>query len=465
MKTQRLLLLIFTVSLFSCSSKHHEKEATTETPQQQPQSQPEIKQELKPGEVVPSLACSSDATQSFALYLPKDYSTSKKFPVIIFFDPHGSGAYPVGLFKSLADKFGFILMGSNDSKNGVQFDQSNVIAANLINEASSRFSVDAKRISFAGFSGGSKVAQMGASVHPELLSLIYCGASLPIEKLQQLPPALGFAGVRDMNYTEVIASGAALDAKKATHCIIEWKGKHEWPDSLSFEDAFYWCSFNAMRIKTVETDHALVNSFLQRENKLIASAKNSIAQHDLNLRVVNFLEGIADVSSYKQKISAIAQSEAYKKEIQKQQAMLQTEGNLKQNYMQCFENKDLKWWKEEVARMHSMEKGEQEMMYQRLLGYLSLASYSYSNNAIRQNDFTTAQRYLDIYQVADPENSEQRFLSACLYARQGDQGKAIASLQEAVQLGLKDKAKIQNEESFNSLRSNPEFSKLLNGIN
>ncbi len=462
MKIQRLQYLILAVGFFSCTSKHPSKESVAEAPLQQ---QPEVKQELKAGEVIPSVACSNDATQSYALYLPKDYSASKKFPVIIFFDPHGSGAYPVGLFKMLADKFGYILMGSNSSKNGLQFDESNGIASNLINEASSKYSVNAKRISFVGFSGGSKVAQMSASLHPELSALVYCGASLPLEKLQPLPPALGFAGLRDMNYTEVKTSGQVLDSKKAVHCIIEWKGKHEWPDSLSFEDAFYWCSFNAMRNKIIEADKSLINSFLQKENKLIASGKNTVAQHDLNLRVISFLDGIADVSSYKQKAASISQSDAYKREMQKQQAVLQTEENLKQNYMQCFEDKDLNWWKAEVARMHSLEKGEQEMMYQRLLAYLSLASYSYSNKAIRQNNFSAAQRYLDIYQIADPENSEQRFLLACLLARQGDQGKAIAALQEAVQLGLKDKSKIQNEESFNSIRTNPDYNKLLNGMN
>lgn len=156
--------------------------------------------------------------------------------------------------------------------------------------------------------------------------------------------------------------------------------------------------------------------------------------------------------------------DSYKKELQKQQGNFQMESNLKQNYMECFQSKDLNWWRDEISRMRNLKAGEQEMMYQRLLGYLSLASYSYSNNAIRQNNFSAAQQFLAIYKLADPENSEQPFLTACMYARQGDQGKAIAALKEAVQLGLKDKGKVESEESFNSLRGNTEFNKLLSGL-
>ncbi len=460
MRTQQLLFFFLTLTIFSCSTKSQK----TETAAPPVTEQPKVTQELKAGEITPTVFCDNDASQSYSLYLPKNYTDALKFPVIIFFDPHGSGSYPVGLFRSLADQFGYILMGSYNAKNGLQFDQTNIIVNSLIAEAGTKYSSDKKRISLAGFSGGSKVALVGASNHPELLSVIYCGAAIPFDNIHQLPPALGFAGVRDMNFTEVMASGPVLEAKKINHALIEWKGKHEWPDSLSFEDAFYWCDFNAMRNKLLATDNNLVKNYLQKKNKLIAASKNSLTQYDQFNQLIAFLQGVVDVSSYRQKLTSLMNGDSYKKELQKQQGNFQMESNLKQNYMECFQSKDLNWWRDEISRMRNLKAGEQEMMYQRLLGYLSLASYSYSNNAIRQNNFSAAQQFLAIYKLADPENSEQPFLTACMYARQGDQGKAIAALKEAVQLGLKDKGKVESEESFNSLRGNTEFNKLLSGL-
>jgi len=236
MKTTRLFFFISLLMFFSCSTKHQK----TETNVPVVESVSQTPEALKPGVVIPSVTCISNPTNSYALYLPKNYSDSLKFPVMIFFDPHGSCEYPVGLFASLAEKFDFILMGSNNSKNGLQFEQTNAIVSSLVVEASSKFSIDKRMIALAGFSGGSKVALVGAASHPELGSVIFCGASVPFDNVRQLPPALGFAGVKDMNYTEVMSANTSLDQKKFPHCIIEWKGKHEWPDSLIFEDAFFW---------------------------------------------------------------------------------------------------------------------------------------------------------------------------------------------------------------------------------
>ncbi len=460
MKRNSIFILLQVFIFFSCSSSHPKPETTTAPVVEQ---QPEVTEELKKGELILSVVCSQDASQSYSLYLPKNYSDSIKFPVLIFFDPHGSGSYPLGLYKSLAEEFGYILMGSNNSKNGLQFDQTNIIASRLINEAQLKFSIDKKRISLAGFSGGAKVALVAAANVPELCSVIYCGASIAFETINQLPPALGFAGEKDLNYTEVMFSGNTLEQKNISHCIVEWKGKHEWSDSLTFEDAFYWCSFNSMKQKTIPVNKELIKTFLQQKNKSLASNKNALTQSGIYNEIIAFLKSLSDISVYQSKLTTLTKSDSYKKEKLKEQNALQTESNMKQNYVQCFESKDLNWWKNEIARMRNI-KGEQEMMYQRLLAYLSLAGYSYSNNAVKQNNFSGAQQFLGIYKLADPENSEQPFLLACMYARQGDQEKAIASLEDALKLGLKDKTKIESEESFSNLHSNPGFNNLLSKL-
>ena len=154
----------------------------------------------------------------------------------------------------------------------------------------------------------------------------------------------------------------------------------------------------------------------------------------------------------------------FKREMQKRQSILQTEMSLKENYGQCFETKDLNWWGDEITRMRKIH-GEQEQMYQRLLAYLSLASYSYSNSAIRQNNFPAAQQFLAVYRTCGP-GKFRTAISCCMHvcAPQGDETKAISALQEALRLGLKDKMKIENEESFIRLHSNSEFNQLLNGL-
>jgi predicted esterase len=442
--------------LFSCSSK---KEKTNTTTLPVPPAE-KIKFEKKV--VVPNVTCEADPSQSFALYLPSGYSDTLQFPVIIFFDPHGDGSLPIQRYRAFADHFGFVLMGSNNSKNGLSFDQTNRIASGLIQETA-RFAINPRRIALAGFSGGAKVALVAASMHPELLAIIYCGAAVPMENIQQLPPALGFAGLGDMNFVETGSSSRELYEKKIPHCLIEWKGKHEWPDSLVFKNAFYWCDFQSMRNKIIPADPDLIYWFKEDLKANAMQEKSPIEKSNGYSKAIAFLDGLADVGPYVQKQESLSRTAAFRDEMTRRQNLLQMESNLKSSYAQCFQSKDLSWWDQEIRRMQSI-KGEQANMYRRLLGYLSLAGYTYSNKAIQQNDFQSAQQFLGIYKLADPENSEQPFLEACLYAKQGDSNKALTSLARAIQMGLHDRTKIETEESLAPLRSMPEFNRLLNSI-
>ena len=448
--------------LVSCTQ--HAEQKSEIPPTQSPDTAITTKPaEYKAGELITQVIAAADPSQSYALYLPKNYDTISHLPAMIFFDPHGSGSYPVGLFRSLADEFGFILVGSNNSKNGITFEQTNLIASHLVSEVVNRYAANPGRISLAGFSGGAKAALMAAETNETLISVIYCGAAVPVTSFRRLPPALGFAGTKDMNYTEIISSAKTMDEMNFSHSIVSWNGKHEWPDSVTFSNAFYWSCFQAMKLNIIPVNKQQVNRFISSMEKKLAATKSLTATSGCLEQLISFIDGIADAGSYRAKLQSIQHSAAFRKEMANQNGMLQKEIKLKESYMQAFNEKDLRWWQDEVMRMNRVEGPEKEM-YQRLLGYLSLAAYSYSNNSLKQNNFPAAGHFLAIYKLADPTNSEQPFLSACLYAKQGDQPNAIMSLKEAIRLGLKDKSKIEQEESFSSLRSNPEFSSLLNGL-
>ena len=73
---------------------------------------------LPQGEVLAQVACASDANQTYALYVPRSFDPAKKSPVLFCFDPGARGRVPVERFKAAAEKFGWIVAGSNNSRNG-----------------------------------------------------------------------------------------------------------------------------------------------------------------------------------------------------------------------------------------------------------------------------------------------------------------------------------------------------------
>ena len=63
--------------------------------------------------------CTDDTSQSYEVYLPSGYPAQKKWPVIFVFDPHGNGKLAVEHFKEAAEMFGYVVLGSNNSRNGL----------------------------------------------------------------------------------------------------------------------------------------------------------------------------------------------------------------------------------------------------------------------------------------------------------------------------------------------------------
>jgi len=73
---------------------------------------------IAPGKVIPEVRSLADSTQRYALYLPSAYDSNESWPVIYAFDPAGQGALAVELFAPAAERFGYIVAGSNNSENG-----------------------------------------------------------------------------------------------------------------------------------------------------------------------------------------------------------------------------------------------------------------------------------------------------------------------------------------------------------
>src|SRR5438445_3048101 len=114
---------------------------------------------ISSGQIV-DVTCAADSTQSYALYLPSTYTTAKPWPIIYFFDPGGRGRRPIELYKDLAEKYGFVLAASNNSKNFAPDESKSVNA--IWQDTHRRFPLDVHLTYVSGFSGGARVAGLMA---------------------------------------------------------------------------------------------------------------------------------------------------------------------------------------------------------------------------------------------------------------------------------------------------------------
>ena len=131
------------------------------------------------GQIVERIEALNDSTQSYALYLPSNYTPDRKWPILYAFDPGARGRVPVERFKEAAEKYGWIVVGSNNSRNGPW-----ELAVNAWNamqkDTHQRFAIDDERLYATGFSGGARVAVRIAVACKCLAGVMGNGAGFPV---------------------------------------------------------------------------------------------------------------------------------------------------------------------------------------------------------------------------------------------------------------------------------------------
>lgn len=219
-------------------------------------------QTLTPGKVIPSVACQGDAAQSYALYLPPGYTAERKWPVIFGFDPRARGLTPVERFEVAAAKYGYIVAGSNNSRNG-SWEVSMAAVRAMTSDVSQRFAIDPKRVYAVGMSGGARVAMGIGLGSGEIAGVIAASAGFPDSKPRKAVSFAVFetAGTEDFNYMEMRQVDRALTSP---HHLAVFEGGHTWPSSELAMEAVEWLEVQAMRSGRKAKDEALVEALFTR---------------------------------------------------------------------------------------------------------------------------------------------------------------------------------------------------------
>lgn len=409
-----LLMLI----LGSCSSNNSQQKKSTEPISPVEQPAPHNDFSGMAGKITDSIACDAQLQLNYCLYLPSVYSPKKTFPVIFIFDAHADGKLPITKYHNLAEEFGFVLVASNNSRNGIQYDSLVGIAKTMMIDASGKISIDLTRKYTMGFSGGARVAGVVASSENNVAGVIGCGAAYLDESMKSHPGLFffGFAGKDDFNLLEMSKMHEYFESTGVKNYFEVFEGKHEWPDSATMRTAFSMLTTANPQEKQ------------ELEKKI---SKNTVTP------------GM---------IKAFAE-----------------ESEMQKKYIDAFSKENIFWWKNEISDLQKCgaKNADREKLHRckRLLAYIGVAIYSFSTNAIKSHSDADAEKLLQIYSMADSKNTEQRYLEAILRARQGDSFRAIALLNEAIGLGFNDVSRIENEPDFQSLKSMGEYANLVNRIN
>jgi poly(3-hydroxybutyrate) depolymerase len=440
-------------------------------------SQPD---ELLRGKVIESVACKADAQQTYTLYLPSGYTPAKKWPMLYAFDPAARGKLPVTLFKDAAEKFGYIVVGSNNSQNGMQVAG---IVQTLWADTHARFKIDDQRVYTTGFSGGARVAlAVALGYSGQVAGVIACSAGFPASATPA--PGLAFVvfattGTEDFNFPEVQQLKRKLDAMGARNHLEVFAGGHDWAPVELCAQAIAWMELLAMKKGTRAKDDALIDQLLTerttKANSYETAGKNYEAYLEYQALAADFAD-LRDTREFEANTARLAAIKEIKAAIKSERGEEERQRDLETKVQTLLAKlQPGASYPETLAELKSVfldltRKAEdakdvsQQRVARRVLQAAFALLYESADRLSMLKNHSGAAEKLEIAALLKPKNPYLSYELAIAYARAGNKSKAINALGRAIENGFTDVARIEQSPEFNPLRNEAGYKKLVLGI-
>jgi hypothetical protein len=431
---------------------------------------------LPAGVVIPEVVCSANAKQSYALYLPSRFSAARTWPIIYVFDPEARGPVAVETIRAAAEKFGYIVAASNNSRNG-RAGGSQEAAESLWDDTQRRFPVDEHRRYLAGMSGGARAATGIALACGDCVAgVVANAASFPSSR--EPPRNMKFAyfaavGDADFNYPEFVELRRKLAGVGAHYRIRIFAGKHGWAPAEVWLEALDWMDLRAMAAGTLARDQPRIQKTLEDELKKATgfqSENNLLEALRQYQAVVRDFDGLADVSSPQKLLAELERNKALKAAEKQEAAAVDQQARLTSDLSAQIQaiadggldNTNLVELKRGIADLKKQatdapnSSDPKTLVVRRALGELVVQAYESGQGSMDQKNYRTALLYFDVASAGSENPAWAHYQRARAYAMLSNRKDMLAELRIALAGGFHEPAALEAPE-FQAYREQPEF--------
>lgn len=439
-------------------------------------------QDLPRGTPIDSVACAGDAGQSYALYLPAQYSCDRRWPIIYCFEPGARGPIPIRLFQAAAERYGYILACSNNSRNGPWGPIGQALRA-VWKDTHERFCIDDARVYSAGHSGGAQVAlTFGLFLGRPWAGAIACCGGLP-ERMatDALPRDLAVfvtTGLYDFNYWPSRNILAAMKALGLANRLEIFPDGHTWMPGDVAMDAVSWLELQAMKRGRQKKDEAWIAAQfaarLQQARELEEAGK-AVEAYEAYRDLAGDFRGLMDAAPAEKAAARLdrpAETEKYAEalkaaEKEETRRYARADGAMRAlvNAASARERRDCLKALGIPALLR--EKGDGSaagLAANRLLRFIFMEAAENANQAYGRGEMKKAAMLYELTVLIDPGRGGAWYNLACVYSRLGEKKDALRALEAAVRNGVRDSGVIGSDPDLEAIRREPAYIRLLEGM-
>ena len=425
-----------------------------------------------------SIPIQDSIPSSYSLYLPRDFSTDKEWPLLLVFDLEGKERQALTIFKGPAEKEGYVLAAPK-IRDTVSLTKNMIVTNTVLEEIINLLPIQKERIYTAGASTGGRFANLVPIFIKRAKGVISMGASLTNTDLLNVRQPFHFIGVvskNDYNYTTMLDDEKILDRYKFPNQVLLHEEHSAWPEIAYLEKGLQLFTLAAMGRKLIPKDSIYVETAYQEDVAKVNRLKNSghlIWAEQYLGEMMSMYGAHKNLDSLRGVQKELRKDKQYRAMRRSENAAFSKEILLKENYQYDMEEdmfahnfKNLGWWNYQMTEMDKFINGsnihEQEMGH-RLAGFLNALAED-NIELVRSGEMIDEDALAFLYMlktILEPDNYEFYLKTISLSAKNEDFGTALFYLEEAFKKGFKDKDRLYNLEDTALLRITPEFNKVV----
>ncbi len=433
---------------------------------------------LVPGQIS-GVVCQADPTQGYALYLPLAYTPAKRWPIIYFFDPGGRGRRPLDLYKQIAEQYGFVFAGSNNSRN-FSNDQSKSVNA-IWQDTHVRLALDEHRIYTSGLSGGARVAGAMAlnCAQCQIAGVIAHGAGYPSTQSSARDKLLYFfaIGDHDFNWPEIMKIRREREEHGQPYRVRVFSGPHQWAPPEIMEDAVQWLLLKAMQSGDLAHDRSFIERRFQAALEQASDAekrKDVLEELSAYRSLTSDFAGLRDVGEPQTRLAELKTSAALKNALKNEEKQIAYQFDLEREVspkLRAYVDgtaPDLRSLEVEIlqgmARLKSeADRGGDEakrLVFGRAFEDLWVEGIENGQQEFQAGHLERAESWFELMsRIRD--DPWPFLLLARTHAAAGKSKRAVADLQQAARRGFNDVEAIASDKYLQVLNADPAFQRLL----
>lgn len=433
---------------------------------------------LQKGVVQDSLRVNDSLSESYALYLPVDFTLERPWPVVFIFDNKGRGGRSVQLFRQAAEEQGYVLAASNDIVENDSIIRNVRVATRLMNRVINLLPVDNNGMYTAGFMEGARVASLMPAVFSNIQGVMAIGdvwVNPDYIQKQAKFSFIGISGTKDHKYQRMKESVSLLSKAGLQTEFYSYDGAEEWPFNDVITNALGSFTLRAMAKGIRPGNDTLVEKLYKDELETAEQLKRKI----MHFRAYELLEKMETKYSLfnKQKDLRDRQKEIRRSRPFRTQRREYSNAELKElesleMYLFFFTEdvnsanfENLGWWGQQIKELQEMQIGknraESDMAF-RLEGILQeLANNTFKDLKENKAEIDPLIFTAILQTIFERDNPAGYKNIISLSAQDGDYYTALLYLEDLLKTGYDDMEALYNIPGTLDLKLSPEYSELI----